>query len=204
MTVKGTASCAENCLIYQTWGSVLLKAHVESHMKSKQHNQIMKHKQNPFTQSITDFFGGTNKSAPTTKKSDKQVSSFMAISEQTSDVLTVPVSSTSTFLIISEDVLHVEVLLVIKAITSYYSFSSCKDISCLFPKMFPDNQIAQSFLCGATKCAYLACFGIYHFHELLIEKIRAIKYYTLSFDESLNQINRKKEMDMIDSGQQKQ
>ena len=26
MTVKGTASCAENCLIYQTWGSVLLKA----------------------------------------------------------------------------------------------------------------------------------------------------------------------------------
>ena len=39
---------------------------VKSHMKSKQHNQITKHKQSPFTQSITDFFGKTNKSAPTT------------------------------------------------------------------------------------------------------------------------------------------
>ena len=65
--------------------------------------------------------------------------------------------------------------------------------------MFPDSQIAQSFSCGATKCAYLACFGIYpYFHVLLIEKIRAVKYYSLSFDESLNQINQKKQqMDMI-------
>ena len=42
------------------------------------------------------------------------------------------------------------------------------------------------------------CFGIYpYFHELLIQKIRAVKYYTLSFDESLNEINQKKQMDMI-------
>ena len=41
---------------------------VKSLMKSKQHNQIMKHKQSPYTQSITDFFGGTNKSVPTTYK----------------------------------------------------------------------------------------------------------------------------------------
>ena len=64
--------------------------------------------------------------------------------------------------------------------------------------MFPDSQIAQSFSFGATKCAYLGCFGIYpYFYELLIEKIRAVKYYTLSFDESWNQINQKKQMDMI-------
>ena len=64
--------------------------------------------------------------------------------------------------------------------------------------MFPDSQIAQSFLCKATKCAYLPCFDIYpYFHVLLTEKIRAVKYYTLLFDESLNQINQKKQMDMI-------
>ena len=98
---------------------------VKSHIKSKQHNQIMKHKQSPFTQSITDFFGRTNKSVPTTNKSGKQVSSSVAIPEQTSDVSTVPVSSPSTSLIISEEVLHAEVLWVIKVITSHYSFSSC-------------------------------------------------------------------------------
>ena len=109
-----------------------------------------------------------------------------------------PVSLPSTFLIISEEVLHAEVLWVIKAITSYCSFSSCRVIGCLFSKVFPDSQIAQSFSCGARKCAYLACFGIYpYFHEPLIEKICAVKYYTLSFHESLNQINQKKQMDMI-------
>ena len=42
------------------------------------------------------------------------------------------------------------------------------------------------------------CFDIYpYFHELLIGKICAVKYYTLSFDKSLNQINQKKRMDMI-------
>ena len=64
--------------------------------------------------------------------------------------------------------------------------------------MFPDSQIAQSFLCGATKCVYLVCFGIYrYFQELLIEKIHAVRYYILTFDESLNQINQKKQMNMI-------
>ena len=104
------------------------------------------------------------------------------------------VSSSSTSLNVSEEVLHAEVLWVIKVITSHYSFIFCKGVSYLFSKMFPDSQIAQSFLWGATKCAYLACFGIYpYFHELLIEKIRAVKHYTLSFDESLNQINQKKQ-----------
>ena len=87
-------------------------------------------------------------------------------------------SSPSTSSIISEEVLHAEVFWVIKVITSCYSFSSRKDIT-LFSKMFPDSEIAQSFSCGATKRAYLVCFGIYpYFHELLIEKIRAVKYYT--------------------------
>ena len=98
----------------------------------------------------------------------------MVISEQTSDVSTVPVPSPSTSLIISA-----EVLWVIKVITGHCSFGSCKDISCLFSKMFPDSQIALSFSCGATKCAYLVCFGIYpYFHVLLMEKIPTVKYYT--------------------------
>ena len=63
---------------------------------------------------------------PTTNKSDKQVASSVAIPEQTSDVSTVPVSS-SISLIISEEVLHA-VLWVIKVVTSHYSFSSYEDI----------------------------------------------------------------------------
>ena len=62
---------------------------VNSRMKSKQHNQIMKHKQSPFTQPITDFSGKT----PT-----NLVNKFhpLVSPEQTSDVLIVLVSSPST------------------------------------------------------------------------------------------------------------
>ena len=59
---------------------------VKSHMKSKQHNQIIKHKQSPFTQSISDFFGRTNKSEPTTNESCEQDISTVAIPEQTSNM----------------------------------------------------------------------------------------------------------------------
>ena len=76
-------------------------------MKSKQHYQIMKHKPSPFTQSITDFFGGMNKSG-------KQVLFSVAIPEQTSDVSTVLLSLPSASLIISQEVLHAEVLWVIR------------------------------------------------------------------------------------------
>ena len=55
-------------------------------MKSKQHNQIMKHKQSPYAQSISGFFDGTNRSVPTTNESGEQVLSSVAILEQTSDV----------------------------------------------------------------------------------------------------------------------
>ena len=171
MSVMGTAMCRK----VSNMGNGAAK----SHMKSKQHNQIMKHKQSPYTQSTTDFFGATNESVPTPTNLVNKFHPLWLFTEQTDDVSTVPVSSPSTSLIMSEKVLHAEVLWAIEVITSHYSFSSCKDISCLFSKMFSDSQIVQSFSCGATKCAYLACFGIYpYFHELLIEKIRAVKYYT--------------------------
>jgi len=81
----------------------------------------------------------------------------------------------SITLVSSDDVLHAEVLWVLKVFTSSYSLNSCKDISNLFSKMFPDSQVAQFFSCGATKCAYLLCFGLYpYFHELLIDRIRTV------------------------------
>ena len=46
-------------------------------------------------------------------------------------------------------------------------------------------------------CLFSVFWHLSLFYELLIEKIRAVKYYTLSFDESLNQINQKKQIDMI-------
>ena len=65
-------------------------------------------------------------------QSDEQISSSVDIPEQTRGVSTVPISLPSTFLVISEEVLHAKFLEVIRVISSHYSFSSCQVISCLF------------------------------------------------------------------------
>lgn len=166
---------------------------VKSHMKSKQHQQVLKEKQSPLTQPITKFMGENSKSSDTLREaSAEQAQTSSAIS--TSNTAAVP----NVSLVVSEDVLHAEVLWVLKVIASHYSFNSSKDISQLFSKMFSDSQIAQSFSCGATKCAYLTCFGIYpYFHELLLEKVQKVRCYSISFDETLNQFGQKKQMDLI-------
>ncbi|KAI4829210.1 hypothetical protein KUCAC02_023270 [Chaenocephalus aceratus] len=64
--------------------------------------------------------------------------------------------------------------------------------------MFPDSEIAKQFTCGATKSAYLICFGLYpHFKEQLIEDVRKAKCHVVSFDECLNKVTQTEQMDII-------
>ena len=84
-------------------------------------------------------------SVPTTNKSGKQVLFSVAIPEQISDVSTVLVSLPSTSLIISEEVLHAEVLWVVKVITSHYSFNSSKILAVYFLKCFQIVKLHSHF-----------------------------------------------------------
>lgn len=59
----------------------------------------------------------------------------------------------------SQAVFEAEIRWVIKMVKSHYSFNSSSDISVIFRQMFPDSAIAKQFSCGATKSAYLVCFG---------------------------------------------
>ena len=62
-----------------------------------------------------------------------------------------------------------------------HSFNSCNDISATFRAMFPDSGIAKTFTCGATKCAYLTCFGLApYYHEQLVDMVRRTAYHSMS------------------------
>ena len=53
--------------------------------------------------------------------------------------------------------------------------------------MFPDSRVAKSFQLSKTKCAYYVVFGFApYFKELLVKDIELSTFYSLSFDESLN------------------
>ena len=96
------------------------------------------------------------------------------------------------------DVLIAEVLWALKTLISHYSQRSSEGTDKLFKNMFPDRQIAQSFQCGRTKCAYLICFGLApYYHNMLLSKFKEPgTKFVISFDESLNKVLQQEQMDM--------
>ena len=67
----------------------------------------------------------------------------------------------------------------------------------LFAAMFLDSEIAKRFQCGRTKAGYVAHFGLAsYFNDIFYSKISTCPYYAVSFDESLNDVEQKGQMDL--------
>ena len=63
--------------------------------------------------------------------------------------------------------------------------------------MFPDSKIAQNVTCGKTKCSYILCHGIASFvEEMQFNELKEVLYYTTLFDESYNEISKKRQIDL--------
>ena len=142
-------------------------AAVKGHMKSKTHASISM-SAGSSTQTIRSFF--VNPQAVSPRSSDTSGSTLPSTSHTSLDTA-----------VVTGDVIRAEVLWTLKVIMCHYSFNSCNDISAT---MFPDSGIAKSFTCGATKCAYLTCFGLApYFHEQLVDMVRVqhvIRYHSMS------------------------
>jgi hypothetical protein len=54
-----------------------------------------------------------------------------------------------------KETLTADICWTIKAITSHYSYKSCKNIGNMFQFMFPDSPIAKTFACAEKKTADL-------------------------------------------------
>ena len=110
-----------------------------------------------------------------------------------------PSSSQISSYFSKEDVLSAEILWAIKTLVAHYSSNSSAGTDKLFAKTFPDSQIAKHFQCGKTKCSYLINFGFApYFKEKLMKKLQVPgTKYLISFDESLNKVLQKEQMDII-------
>ena len=101
------------------------------------------------------------------------------------------------FLISSVAVLHAEIYWAMKVLWSHLPYRSCLNLNELFWKMFPDSQVAKSFQLSKTKCAYYVVFGLApSFKELLVKDIKLWPFYSLLFDESLNNKLQEEQMDI--------
>ena len=100
-------------------------------------------------------------------------------------------------LFIPASTIRAEILWTTKVVTSHFSLRSYLELNELFEIMFPDSRVAKSFQLSKTKCGYFITYGLAPYvKELLMKKIQSSPFFVLSFDESLNIIIQKKQMDL--------
>ena len=72
------------------------------------------------------------------------------------------------------------------------------NISTLFEIMFLECRTAKLFSLGVDRLRYSFNYGLApYFHQILTEKVQKSEIYNILFDESLNDSNRKCQMDSI-------
>ena len=99
---------------------------------------------------------------------------------------------------IKKSTLDAEIIWAMKCVNNHFSYKSCQDTGKLFAKMFPDSTIAKQFALGERKCSYIISFGLApYFKSVLMKKIEENDHITLLFDETLNQSNQQKQLDIL-------
>ena len=77
------------------------------------------------------------------------------------------------------------------------SYRSCLDLNQLFEVMLSDSDIAKKFQMNKTKVSYVIIFGLAdYFYNSLITLVKKSIFYSLLFDESLNKVLSKEQMDL--------
>ncbi|KAJ8671995.1 hypothetical protein QAD02_003254 [Eretmocerus hayati] len=121
---------------------------------------------------------------------------------ETSEKRQVSVPSTSgssmTFYVSKNDVIDAEIYWALDHVSNKSSLRSACNSSKLFPKMFKDSEIAKKFQMVKDKLSYSVTFGLGpYFRDELLEIVRLVDFLNVSFDESLNKIAQKGQMDIM-------
>jgi len=90
-----------------------------------------------------------------------------------------------------------EIIWSLKVVMNHLSFNSCKNVSNTFQMMFPDSAIAKKFTLSPAKVAYTIVHGLApYFSENLMEALQDCTYFVACFDEALNKIAQRGQMDI--------
>ena len=157
---------------------------LRSHAAGKKHKEI--------TQRVSTFF--KTKSNKVTELSNDQKSSTdkEKRSETTKSQTSIELTLTSA------DVTKAEIRWAIDGVLKGNSNNQNSNINVLLNACFPGHETIKLFTLGSDKLRYSCnhCLAPY-FRSLLQEEVLKSEIYVMSFDESLNNINQKCQMDLI-------
>ena len=103
-----------------------------------------------------------------------------------------------TSFVSNDDVTRAEVIWAMKCILSRFSMNASTDIKDVFLMMFSDSSIAKKLSMGSTKLSYYITFGLApFFRDKLLHNLRSCSRIVVCFDEALNKIAQKGQMDIV-------
>lgn len=103
----------------------------------------------------------------------------------------------STF-IERDNVTRAEVIWALSCIENHLSMSAGGRCVEIMKYMYPDSEITSNIQLQRAKLTYVLIYGLgKYFSESLISEVLDSDYYSISFDESLNKISQKEQMDII-------
>lgn len=98
---------------------------------------------------------------------------------------------------LNDQVTKAEILWCLRTVMTHSSFRSNSDLPEIFRMMFPDSDIAKKFKLKKDKTAYTICFGLAPlFRNELFTIISSVETFVICFDESLNKVVQKGQMDI--------
>lgn len=109
-----------------------------------------------------------------------------------------PSSSALDRFVNKDEVTCAEITWALNMIVTHYSARSASAASDLFKYMFPDSDIAKKFQMHKDKLGYVVTYGLGPFFQKeLSNTIKQCDFYAVSFDESLNEVAQKGQMDIV-------
>lgn len=100
--------------------------------------------------------------------------------------------------ILRDETSKAEIIWALNKVMTHNSARGEASSSKLFPLMFPDSMIAKEFKMQKDKVSYVITYGLGpYFQKSLIDEIKPCKYIAISFDESLNKVAQKAQMDFV-------
>jgi hypothetical protein len=98
----------------------------------------------------------------------------------------------------NQEVTRGELIYLLGSVKTSMSSRSSEFMISLFPSICPDSSIAKNLSLGRTKYSYFLCYGLApYFENQLVKKLAAADEYVAMFDESLNKISQKCQMDIL-------
>lgn len=99
--------------------------------------------------------------------------------------------------LLNDDVTKAEIVWTLESIATHSSMRAAARNVGIFSYMFPDSQIAAKMQLQRDKLGYLTTYGLApYFNDQLRSTINSCEHFVLGFDESLNKVAQRQQMDI--------